>query len=336
MKIAIHKTEGSFSDYWLAYLEQNSIPFKVVDCYSNDIIQQLSDVDILLWHHQHKDYRDLIFAKSLLHSLQQSGKKVFPDFNTGWHFDDKVAQKYLLESIGAPLIPTYVFYSEQEAIKWASTTSFPKVFKLRGGAGASNVKLIRTYSEAKTLIRKSFDKGFSQYNKWDGLLDRINKFKSGTGNFKSVLGGVMKLFTSSKFDKMTQKEKGYFYVQEFVPQNNFDIRVVVIGNKAFALKRMVRDNDFRASGSGKILFEKENFNEETIQIAFDVSKRLNLQCCAFDFIYSPDKKPLIVEVSYGFSPAVYFNCEGYWDDTLKFYQEKIKPFQWIIENIIQN
>ena len=62
-----------------------------------------------MWHFSHRDYKDVQFAKSLLISLENSGKKVFPNISTCWHFDDKISQKYLLEAIGAPIVPTYVF-----------------------------------------------------------------------------------------------------------------------------------------------------------------------------------------------------------------------------------
>ena len=43
MKIAIHHSQGTFSDRWVAYCEKEQIPYKLVDCYKNDIIQQLDD-----------------------------------------------------------------------------------------------------------------------------------------------------------------------------------------------------------------------------------------------------------------------------------------------------
>lgn len=335
MKIAIHHNEGSFSKHWIIYCEEHKISYKIVNCYDNDINDQLRDYDVLLWHHQHKDYRDLLFAKQLLFALEQSGKKVFPNFNTNWHFDDKVGQKYLLEAINAPLVPSYVFYSKEKAMKWLNTTSFPKVFKLRGGAGSSNVKLINNKKEAERLINISFSRGFPQYHKWDGFVDRVNKYRTGKATFKNVLGGIHKLFFSSLFDKMTQNEKGYFYVQDFIPQNDSDIRVIVIGDKAFAIKRMVRANDFRASGSGEILYDKENFSKETISLSFEIAKKLNTQCIAFDFIFDKNNNPLIVEISFGFSPEVYFKCEGFWDSNLQFHNEKLNPFAWILEDLIQ-
>src|SRR5690606_15083765 len=104
--------------------------------------------DIFMWHHHHGKVEDILAAKKILLALQHAGIKVFPDFETGWHFDDKVAQKYLLEAIDAPLVPSYVFYNKQQALIWARETKYPKVFKLKGGAGATNVKLVKSYSQA--------------------------------------------------------------------------------------------------------------------------------------------------------------------------------------------
>ena len=104
MKIAIHHRIGSFSDAWIEYCRDNHIPYKVVDAYKYDIIDQLTDCDIFMWHHHHAIYKDRLFAKQLLCTLQIAGKKVFPDVNTGFTFDDKVAQKYLLEAVNVPLV----------------------------------------------------------------------------------------------------------------------------------------------------------------------------------------------------------------------------------------
>lgn len=128
MKIAIHNRPGSFSDSWIEYCKRNHIDYKLVNAYGNDIVEQVKDCDAFMWHHHHADYRDNLFAKQLLFSLQISGIKVFPDFNTGWHFDDKVGQKYMLEAIDAPMVQSFVFYTKAEALQWIEHTDFPKVF----------------------------------------------------------------------------------------------------------------------------------------------------------------------------------------------------------------
>ncbi len=114
IKVAIHNRAGSFSERWIRFCEKNKIQVKLVDAYSSSITEDLKDVDIFFWHHSHSHHKDIIFAKSLLFSLEQTGTKVFPNFNTAWHFDDKIGQKYLLEAIDARLVPSYVFYHKSE------------------------------------------------------------------------------------------------------------------------------------------------------------------------------------------------------------------------------
>ncbi|MBS1516018.1 MAG: hypothetical protein JSS63_13360 [Bacteroidetes bacterium] len=334
MKLAIHHTKGTFSDDWIKYCESSKIPYKIVNCYSNNIVNEVSDCDALLWHFSHNNAKDYLFAKQLLLSLAASGKKVFPDFNTMWHFDDKAAQKYLLEAIQAQMVPTYVFYNKPEALKWAEGTKFPKVFKLRKGAGSQNVRLAKSKKEAVTLINKAFGKGFSQYEALSNLKERWRKYKLGKTNITDVIKGIIRIGYTTEFDKIAGKEKGYIYFQDFIPNNNFDIRVIVIDKKAFAIKRMVRENDFRASGSGNILFEKKHFDDETIRISFELNKKLNSQCLVIDYVFD-NGKPLIVELSYGFTKEPYYNCPGYWDENLNWHEGPFNSQHWMIDQIIK-
>lgn len=336
MKIAIHNKKGSFSDRWIDYCKQNDIPYKLVNAYDSDIVEQVKDNDAFMWHHHHGDYRDVLFAKQLLYSLQMAGKKVFPDFNTGWHFDDKVGQKYLLEAINAPVVPSYVFYTKQEALAWVERTDFPKVFKLRGGAGASNVKLARTKLEAKKLIKKAFGKGFSQFDKLGYLKDRFNKWRQGKDTFVGILKGVGRLFISTDYSKMHAKEKGYVYFQDFIPNNLFDVRVVVVDDKAFAIKRLCRKDDFRASGSGQLVYDKQQVNEKCIQIAFETNDKIGSQSIAYDFVFDANNEPLIVEISCGYSMLAYDLCEGHWTKNMQWHEGSNLNFcAWMVENLIK-
>lgn len=330
MKIAIHDTKGSFSDRWIAYCKQEHISYKIVDCYKSDIIQQLEDCTALMWHFHHASARATLFAKQLLYSVAASGKKVFPDFNTVWHFDDKVGQKYLLEAIGARLITSFVFYTKEEALTWVNQTSFPKVFKLRSGSSSNNVTLVKSKEQAVSLVNKAFGKGFSQYNAWPNFKERLRKFKHGKASLGNVSKGFIRLFYTTEFAKVAGRENGYIYFQEFIENNDCDIRIIVVDEKAFAIKRMVRENDFRASGSGIVLYDKELFDVETVKIALEVTKQLNAQCLAYDFIYK-NGKPLIVEISYGYDNKAYDPCEGYWDKNLQWHEGSFVSQNWMVD-----
>lgn len=335
MKIAIHKSSWGFSTEWIKYCERNNVPFKIVNCYDSDIINQIEDCDVLLWHHHHSDAKDVLFAKGVLFALEQAGKKVFPEFNSGWHFDDKVGQKYLLEAIDAPLVQTWVFYEKKDAFDWIEKTSFPKVFKLRGGAGSANVKLIRSKSQAKSLINKAFGGGFPAYDKWNDLKEQYLRFTQGRLLWKNAAKSVRRVFVSTRFARTVGNQKGYVYFQEFIPNNDSDIRVITIGDKAFAIKRMTRPNDFRASGGGVIKFEKDLIDERCIKIAFETSEKMKAVCVAYDFVFDADRKPLIVEINYGFAHEPYLNCPGYWDKNLNWHEGKFNQVEWILEEYLK-
>ena len=336
MKIAIHHREGSFSNRWIDYCKRENINYKIVNAFDNDIINQVKDCDIFMWHHHHGRFEDVLAAKKILFSLEQSGIRVFPDFNTSWHFDDKVAQKYLLEAIDAPTVPSYVFYDKKDAKAWAKMTTYPKVFKLKGGAGATNVKLVKTQAEASKLINKAFSKGFPQFDRFNNLKERYNKYKSGQDTLLSISKGFGRLLIPTKFSQQQAPEKGYAYFQDFIPNNDFDIRVIVINDKAFAIKRLVRENDFRASGSGSIVYKKSDIDLRCIELAFKISDRLNSQCLAYDFIFDADNKPLIVEISYGFSVKAYDFCPGYWDKNLVWNESKFNPQEWMVKTLFNS
>lgn len=333
LRIALHSRQGSFSDNWMIYCKENNINYKLVNCYEDNIVEQLEDCDALMWHFHHNNYKDVLFAKQLLFSLEQAGKIVFPNFNMVWHFDDKVGQKYLFEAKKNLHVPTYVFYSKSEALKWAKNTNYPKVFKLRSGAGSSNVRLVSNYSENEKLIRRAFSRGFSKFNSIHKLKENIRKYKENQ-DILLLLKGIGRLFIKPSDMTLMQQEKGYVYYQDFIPNNDFDIRVIVIDNKAFAIKRMVRDRDFRASGSGDIVYSRDCIDEKYISTAFSINKMLNTECLAYDFIRGENDEPLLVEISYGFSEKAYLDCPGYWDCNLKWHEEKINISGWIIESII--
>jgi len=335
MVIAIQHRPGSFSDRWIEYCKQNSISYKLVNCYDSAIIQSLNGCDGLMWHWTHEDYRAQNFARQLIFSIEKRGIKVYPNFDTCFHFDDKVGQKYLFETIDAPLVKSYVFYSKHDAKEWIDKTTFPKVFKLRGGAGASNVQLVKNRNKAFKLVNRAFGIGFPMISKFSDFKQRMWELRRDQNSkaISHIIRGVYRLFIPKEKIGLLQRQKGYTYFQDFVPENSFDDRIVIIGNRAIAIRRYNRVNDFRASGSGIILHDPNLFSPECIKIAFNVANKLNAQSLALDFVYDKSGTPLLVEMSYGFSmgPA-YDNCPGYWDDNLTWYSDKVDPQRYIIQD----
>jgi glutathione synthase/RimK-type ligase-like ATP-grasp enzyme len=335
--LAVHDKKGSFSDRWIEEIERRRLNLRIVDCYKNTILDDLKGCHALLWHWDHSRPKDWLVASHIIRAVETMGLKVFPDTASCWHFDDKIAQKYLLEAIGAPIAPTYIFLEMQEAIAWARKTTWPKVFKLRKGAGSRNVRLIKGSEEAIGLIRKAFGRGFRVYG--SVLTDfsfKLQAARKTRGLFKSVLHFPKYMMDLYKNNKLAPREKGYVYFQDFIANNANDIRVTVIGKKAFAFIRRVRKGDFRASGSGMIDYFPSSINPECIRIAIEITQKMKGQSVAFDFILNEKGCPTILEVSYCYVDKAVYNCSGYWDDKLIWHEGHVWPEDAILDDLLDS
>lgn len=337
--IAIHERPGSFSDRWIEYCKENAVSYKLVDCFQNDILQQLDGCTHLLWHWPHHDIKASLVAKQLTYLCELIGLQVFPGSSNAWHYDDKIAQKYLFEAFQIPHVPTRVFYSEQSAKDFAINASYPQVFKLSRGAGSTNVQLLRNVSEAKRAIRRSFSFGWDDRSqaRRHALDNRISHFRRDRSliSFLRISLGIARWLFPKQRAAESRVEKGYAYFQDFVPDNDHDIRVIVIGKKAIAIKRLVREGDFRASGSGSIVYDASQIPESCVKIAFETSRKLCANCLAYDFVFSDDGKPRVVEISYAFSQDAYLDCPGYWDEGLVWHEAPCVPEYMIIEALLE-
>lgn len=336
MRLAIHRRKGSFSDRWISYCEKHGISYDPVNCLETDILQQLSRSDGLLWHWSHYDPREQLAARHVIKAAEELGLVVFPSTSTCWDFDDKVAQKYSLEAAHAPLVPSYVFYDLSEALSWIDQTSFPKVFKLRKGAGSSNVRLVRSRTLARRLAQQAFSRGFKvvpSYWQDSGKRYRVARRK---GDLFGILKRLLTtLLTLRNMNRAMGRERGYIYFQDFVPENRFDIRVTIIGNRAFAFTRRVRPGDFRASGSGNIDYDVKKVPLSCLQIAFEVAEKFASQSMAFDFVLTPNNTPMIIEVSYCYDPSAVYQCDGHWDRHLSWQRGHVWPEEGILADVLR-
>lgn len=338
MKLAIHNSNSSWTIRWIEYCKTNNIQFFLINCYDYNIIQQLKDEAIthLMWHFDHSKPSDILMARNVLFSVEKMGIKAFPNFDTSWHFDDKITQKYVLETIGAKVVPTYPFYDKKTAIEWLKVSAkYPLVVKLRRGAGSYNVKLLKNYKQAEEYTNKMFSTGLDPSPRY--LADIKNKIKI-SKNFQGFMSKLKKLpgfFKMVRKGKLFPKELGYVYFQEFIDNNKHDIRVSVIGGKAWAFKRRVRDNDFRASGSGMIDYNISDIPLNLIETSFKYTEEIGAQSIAYDYVKNSKGIYLLVEVSYGFSAEAILECEGYWNKELIWNSKKICPAQEVLKKFME-
>jgi hypothetical protein len=334
-QLAIHHRKGSYSDRWVAYCEEQGIPYKIVNCLASDIIQQLADASGLLWEWTLNDPSEQLIARQLLRAVEAMGIPVFPNTSTCWHYNDKIGQKYLLEAIGAALVPTYVFYNLADALCWIERASFPKVFKLSKGAGSQNVRLVHTAHEARGLTKQAMNKGFSPVPGY--TQDAQKRFRSARKRgylFEALRRMPAVLAKIRQLKRDVVPERGYVYFQDFIPGQDFDTRVTIIGDRAFAYTRNVRPRDFRASGSGDINYDVERINMGCVRTAFEVAQKIGSQSLAFDFVLDEKRRPLILEVSYCYIAQLVYACQGHWDEQLNWHTGHMWPQDAILTDFI--
>lgn len=335
--IAIHRRSGSFSDTWIRYCEENAISYKLVDCFSSNIVEQLRGCRGLLWHWPHWDPVAALFARQLTLALEMSGIRVFPSSAASWHYDDKVGQKYLFEALGLPHMPASVAYTRNKADAQLREVSFPMVFKLRNGAGSSNVLLVKSRRQGKRLVRKAFGWGFRRFDRFYTLRESIRKFDSRRllESGRRLAKGVALAVAPSAFAADAGRERGYVYFQSFAPGNDCDIRVIVIGSRAFAIRRQVRPGEFRASGSGIVSTHPESIPLEAVKLAHQSAQRMRSECVAFDFVCS-EGEWRIIEVSYAFTSDVYRSCPGFWDADLNWHEGSFVPEEFMLTDLLES
>jgi glutathione synthase/RimK-type ligase-like ATP-grasp enzyme len=247
-----------------------------------------------------------------------------------------LAQKYLLEALGAPVVPSYAFYDRASVIKWIKETEFPKVFKLRRGAGSNNVLLVRDRRHARSLCNKAFSTGFVAMPHYlDDFSMKIRKVRWHSDIWEKILRGPQTLVNIWKIRSQFAREKGYMLFQDFIPNNTYDTRVTIIGNRAFGFIRGVRPNDFRASGSGLIDWHKENVDFQCVRAAFEVAKKIGAQSLAFDFVKDAEGHPLIAEISYTYLASAVYQCSGHWDEKLNWHEGHVWPQDAIMQDMLE-
>lgn len=340
MKIAIlfdqneklHSTNWSHA--WVDYCEKNKLNYEIINPYKNGVIPQLMGFDLILWHYSNYSFKDMLIAKNILFTLEDRGKKVFPSFRDAWHFDDKLAETYLLESINAPIPKSYYFYDSISLENEISNLKFPIIAKLRNGSGSHNVKKIESADALRSYAKKMFTSGL---NSAPNLLYKASSNIKSSKSLKTFINRAKRipefLRTLSNAKKFNV-ERGYVYLQEFIPNDGYDLKIVVVGDKLSFIGRNIREGEFRASGGGSLFYDRNKVTKNVIDSAFKTSDLLGFQCMGYDYVVNRENgEGIIIEISYGFSHQALLEAGGYYDRDGVWYDEPLNVPNEIIKNL---
>lgn len=333
----VFKHSGNWNSYIIKYCIDNKIPFELVDCYSPSIIDKLEQYSALIWTIQNYVLADILESRSILRIAEKKGLKVFPDQNTIWHFDDKIAEMYLFQSVNAPIPKSMVFYSLEECVEWLSKAEYPIIAKLRSGSGSNNVKMLKNFRNAISYANRMFKKGFNPSPSF--IYKAFSKIQS-SHDWMTVISRFKRIpefLNTRRHANQLPIEKGYCFFQEYIVNNGFDIKVVVVEDKLSYFIRNSRKGDFRASGSGDFFYDRKYITKEIIDSAFETTKALGLQCVGYDYVI--DKRTgqgKLIEMCYGFDWEAVYNAAGYWDRNAKWHDDPLNVIAEVVKNLINN
>jgi hypothetical protein len=63
--LGLHVCPGSYSDRWVEYCRERGIPFKEVDPFRPDFMQQVAGLEAFAWHWAHGDARAAQIARQV-------------------------------------------------------------------------------------------------------------------------------------------------------------------------------------------------------------------------------------------------------------------------------
>jgi len=152
--------------------------------------------------------------------------------------------------------------------------------------------------------------------------------------FVQILKKLYRVCKGREINFQWRKEKNYVYFQKFLPSNGHDTRITIIGNRAFAFRRFTRNKDFRSSGSGKINYDMQAIDKKFIKIAFDISKNLDFQSMAYDFLWD-GKNPALCEMSYTYADMAVYDCPGFLDSNLNWHEGHHWPQFFHLVDLLQ-
>ena len=312
MNIAIAKDWGDWHGKFAQFLEEYksqgiNFNFSVINIDCVDWQEKVKPFDIVIWNPSYMGIRLANHFKEKVYFMQHIlDKLVVPNFNTVWHFESKVAESYLLTQYEINTPRTFVSFDYSDARHEMEQSDMPIVLKKSEGAASQNVELIHNKKRMERVIEDLF---------WTQLWIKARPWTSKT---KYIFNNLTKTWFINWIlyrYGLKQIGDGVICWQEYIPGNQADLRITVIGDRfAYGFWRNNRPDDFRASGSGLIDYERE-VPKEVINYCLNINNELHFDSMAYDILFTNDSF-VINEMSYNYIDKALFNAPGYYEKSI--------------------
>ena len=176
-------------------------------------------------------------AMEKIYAMEQAGLIVHPTSNMIMLYENKRAIAHYLQLNGFPYIPTMVCYKRDEAMIAGEVLGFPIVVKTSLGSSSHGVSIVRDKEELMARVDTSFSSGIPSVQK-----HHLSRH-------------------SIEYDSII--------LQKFIP-NATEWRITVCGNKYWGRINDKPTKDFRASGTGLIIYD------DPPREVLDIARRLRV------------------------------------------------------------
>ena len=240
------------------------------------------------------------YMKDVIYDLKQCRPDVIllPDLDMLYSFENKGYQELLKKRLNlGNLNGRYI--GDISDLK-DEKLNFPVVYKLLNGAVSSGVFLVKNQVELEKLVQNRTKRSLWELINYWRRLRKKNNPTSMTPSHELVERNFKDFFS----------KRHLFVIQDFIPDLDCDYRVLVFGDKFYTTKRMVRENDFRASGSGKQEWVEPS--KKMLEFAKDIREKLNVPIIALDIAKDNKEFFLIEFLSLGFGAVTLIKSEFYY------------------------
>lgn len=230
------------------------------------------------------------YMEDVLYGLKLKGAVLIPEWRYMRAHHNKVMMEKIrdieLSSINTGIYSRY-YGCNEDFMNEINEIVFPCVYKSAEGTGSRGVALLKDKNSAIKFLKKE------NLNERYSLKQTVNR----------LLGRSKPPYYSRYRNK--------FVIQNFVQGLSGDFKVLVFGEKYYALSRTNRDNDFRASGSGRLNYEP-TLPKGIFDFAKSIYEALNVPVVSLDVAYDGNRFYLIEFQCLNFGTATLENSTHYY------------------------
>jgi len=235
---------------------------------------------------QFTSYKEYI--QDILIYIESNGGIIIPNFSSFIAHENKMLQELEMKRLEIKSPSSYIVGTYEEGIEFLQKTNFPVIGKKSKGFGSKTVEKINSVEEGKKFLKKNLS---------DGLIFNVEYFKW--------------LYKKWKYNTLYPKEHGKVIFQEMIKNLEYDWKVLIFNDVCFVLKRFIKKDDFRASGSG--LFDYQAIpSNEVLDFALETKRKLKIPFVSFDIVESDNQCFLIEYQSIHFGLLTALNAEVYY------------------------